>query len=86
MYAPSGAVGPDGKLVDLWWFNVAVEDERRATDVEGLIAAIEQFRSVHSESAYHEAVREIMRQTGATRKEVRAAMSESKGRDQTRQR
>jgi hypothetical protein len=80
MYAPSGAVGPDGKRVDLWWFNVEVEDATHAYDDDELIAAIAQFRNDHPESGYHETVREIMRKTEATRLAVRAAMSNIKGR------
>jgi hypothetical protein len=66
MVLPRGTVGPDGRPIDIKWFDVQMEKD--------LIDAIKRFRAAHPEATYLQTEQAIRKETGASQREVRAAL------------
>ena len=70
MVLPGGAVGPGGRAVNIKWFDVEMEKD--------VVEAIEHFRAAHLEATYLQTEQAIMKETGASQREVRAAQGKVK--------
>jgi hypothetical protein len=70
MTLPGGKVRANGRPLPITWFNVEMEHD--------LIEATERFGEANPNAGYHERVKGVMDQTGATQEAVREALGKVK--------